>query len=141
MSAPAVGTADDQRHDYRGYVTACGRLRSSMNSGVADETMPVFASRSTVMTISYNFHQKTCGSSGCQRFSCFPVLMLSYSHALMLSCSPAIIQIPIQIQIQMQIRVQKQIQIQIQIQAIKNQMQIPTQIPNGDSYKDSHTVS
>ena len=63
------------------------------------------------------------------------------SHALMLSCFPAIIQIPKQIQIQMQMRVQIQIQIQIQIQAIKNQMQIPTQIPNDDSYKDSYTES
>ena len=37
------GMTDDQLHGYRGYVTACGRLRSSMNSGVADEGMPVFA--------------------------------------------------------------------------------------------------
>jgi len=45
MIAHVLGTADDQRHDYRGCVTACGHLRSSMNSegGGADETLLVFA--------------------------------------------------------------------------------------------------
>ena len=34
-----LGTAEDQRHDYRGCVTACGHLRSSISSGVADNTL------------------------------------------------------------------------------------------------------
>ena len=75
----------------------------------------------------------TCGcSKHCSHplvLSCCHALRLSCCHALMLSCSPAIIQIHIQIQIQMQMQVQLQVQIQIQIQAIKNQMQIPIQIP------------
>ena len=75
------GTADDQRQDYRGCVTACGHLRSSMNSGGADETCQsshtidgddhkIQLSLKNINQLSSSaVQQKLCGSSGCQRFS------------------------------------------------------------------------
>ena len=72
---------DDQRHDYRGCETACGHLRSSMNSGGADETCQsshtidgddhkLQLSLKNINQLSSSaVQQKLCGSSGCQRFS------------------------------------------------------------------------
>ena len=67
------GTADDQRHDYRGCVTACGRLRSSRNSGGRGRGRTRLCQSSHAIDCDDHKLQLSpknmCGSSGCQRFS------------------------------------------------------------------------